>query len=204
MNKMNHTETEIRILNLLGTGEQTNIELAALLCESQLNLTFYDFTENIGFWAFDLYGKQDFVALEKIDISIYDYEIDYIMRIHNLKEPHEALEYMNLVEDISLLAYLKNLQRVYFLRHKVIDISSLAHLNKLIDLNLASNRIEDISPLARLDKLVELNLASNRIEDISPLFGLKNLEIVCLLDNPFPKEQAEMLQKYLLDCIVEY
>lgn len=179
---MQYSETEAHILSLLGTAEPTNIDLAVLLCESQLGITFDDFLQKMGFWDFDLFSKQCFINLEEIDISINDEQIDAIMDAYDLQEPHEALEYMDLVENISSLGYLKNLQFLHISGHKIVNISPLAHLNKLTD----------------------LNLASNRIEDISPLFGLKDLEYVCLSDNPFPKEQAQTLQKYLPNCFVEY
>ena len=76
------------------------------------------------------------------------------------------------IEDLTGLAFAKNLIVVEFTRNQISDISALAGLTKLEALALGHNYISDISPLARLTNLTILILQYNRISDFSPIASL--------------------------------
>ena len=109
------------------------------------------------------------------------------------------------ISDLSPLAKLINLRRVWFWGNPITDLSPLAGLTKLEkvdicggdisdlkplvgltnlkDLFLAANGISDISPLAELTNIRNLDLRSNNISDISPLAGLTHLDYLRLNSN---------------------
>jgi hypothetical protein len=84
--------------------------------------------------------------------------------------------YSNNISDLSPLASLTNLQRLYLRFNNINDLSPLSGLTNLEYLNLEINNISDLSPLASLTNLTELDLSQNNITDLSPLSGLTNLE----------------------------
>jgi len=86
------------------------------------------------------------------------------------------------INDISVLAGLTNLQKLYLWDNNISDISPLAGLSKLQELYLWGNNISDISALA-IFNLQKLYLWDNNISDISPLAGLTNLQELRLRDN---------------------
>ena len=81
----------------------------------------------------------------------------------------------NSVSDISPLAGLDTLTRLFLSENSITDSSPLAGLDKLTWLSLWGNSISDISPLEGLINLTGLNLGGNSISDISLLEGLINL-----------------------------
>lgn len=71
-----------------------------------------------------------------------------------------------LIEDISPLKYLTNLEYLYLFGSYVEDISPLSNLYNLRNLNLMMNQIKDASPLSNLENLETLTLDFNRIESL--------------------------------------
>jgi hypothetical protein len=86
----------------------------------------------------------------------------------------------NEVNDVSLLAGLRNLVHADIGPNRITDIGPLAGLINLTDLYLGSNPIEDISVLSGLVNLSVLRVENNEISDISPLAGLVNLRVLRL------------------------
>ena len=89
----------------------------------------------------------------------------------------------NSVSDLSPLAGLTNLTRLYLSDNSISDISPVAGLTNLTSLELGNNSISDISPVAGLTNLTSLGLENNSISDISPVAGLTNLTRLYLSDN---------------------
>ncbi|GAH14879.1 unnamed protein product, partial [marine sediment metagenome] len=67
----------------------------------------------------------------------------------------------NQISDISPLAGLRNLERLYLYGNQISNLSPLAGLKKLVNLYLENNQISDISSLAGLTKLGWLDLRGN-------------------------------------------
>jgi hypothetical protein len=134
------------------------------------------------------------------------------------------LRLRNDIIDLSPLAELTKLEKLWLGGNKITDLTPLAGLTKLEELNLDSNQIIDTSPLAELTKLEWLSLGWNRITDLTPLKGLSNLKVLELHSNqitdisplqeltdlkelyldPIPEEQKAMLRKALPDCKIEF
>ena len=89
----------------------------------------------------------------------------------------------NLIEDISALSGLTGMTFLSLSKNNVSDISALAHLTNLTELYLNDNKITDVSPLEGLTNLTFLDLALNNVEDISALSGLTSLMALNLAAN---------------------
>ena len=89
----------------------------------------------------------------------------------------------NLIEDISALSGLTGMTFLSLGKNNVSDISALAHLINLTELYLNDNKITDVSPLEGLTNLTFLDLALNNVEDISALSGLTSLMALNLAAN---------------------
>ena len=79
------------------------------------------------------------------------------------------------VSDISVLANLTNLERLFLEKTNVSDVSPLATLTNLRILELSDTNVSDISPLANLPNLEKLYISDTNVSDISPLANLPNL-----------------------------
>lgn len=86
------------------------------------------------------------------------------------------------IEPLAALTKLQELQ-IWGTRN-IADLSPLAGMTELKKLWISDNVISDVSPLANLQKLEWLNIGRNMITDVSPLAGLKNLKGLYLTDNP--------------------
>jgi Leucine-rich repeat (LRR) protein len=107
----------------------------------------------------------------------------------------------NRIDDVSVLAQLKNLRVLIVSMNKIKDFSPLAELKELECLEIFQNPLADISPVAALPKLKYLNCSSTLFEDITPLLGLKNLEMLWFISvRNVTKEQRQQLSEALPDC----
>ena len=86
--------------------------------------------------------------------------------------------------DISPLANLKGVKRLYLASNGISDVSPLSRLNSLTHLNLELNKISDVSPLAALRQLKYLGLHHNSISDFSPLAILYETTVISRAFNP--------------------
>jgi len=78
------------------------------------------------------------------------------------------------ISDLSLLAYMPNLNSLMLCRQDISDISALEGLH-LTELYLYGNSITDLSPLEGMGSLEVLNIGVNPISDITPLASLSAL-----------------------------
>ena len=93
------------------------------------------------------------------------------------------LDYNSRISDLSPIAGLTNVTKLYLRFNRITDVSSLEGLTKLTSLALAANAITDVSSLGRVTSLSWLELAANRITDVSVLGGLPNLTSLDLEQN---------------------
>ena len=81
----------------------------------------------------------------------------------------------NQVSDLSPIAGLINLQKLFLMHNPVSDLSPLAGLINLHELLIIHNPISDIFPLRGLKNLKKLWMEHTLVSDFSPLRGLTNL-----------------------------
>ncbi len=118
-----------------------------------------------------------------------------------------------IIEDLSLISKLVNLEELYLSDNQIKNISDLKILKNISELDLSNNQIKDISFLQNLKNIKLLDLYSNQIKDISVLKNLLKKENSFdkdffdfnfnLKNNPLktpPKELAELGR----DAINEY
>lgn len=89
----------------------------------------------------------------------------------------------NLLEDLSPLAGLTQLQELYVSENRISDLTPLAELTALRIVIANDNRISDISPLANLTALTVLRLNENAIQNLEGLTNLEQLTYLGLQDN---------------------
>ena len=77
--------------------------------------------------------------------------------------------YSHDISDLSPLAQLRALEKLWLDNNHVVDLSPLAELPSLGVLKLRNNRVSDLSPLAELTRLYNLDLSDNRVSNISVL-----------------------------------
>ena len=88
----------------------------------------------------------------------------------------------NPFSNISPLASLTKLRRIWLHDTEVSDLSPLASLRDLEEINVAHTRISNLAPLADLKNLKKLDTVHSDISDLSPLAGLTNLTRLLLYD----------------------
>ncbi|MDE0688466.1 MAG: cohesin domain-containing protein [Candidatus Poribacteria bacterium] len=88
----------------------------------------------------------------------------------------------NPLSDLSHLALLTKLRELYFHDTEVADLSPLSGLHALEVLNASATRIRSLAPLAGLKNLQRLDTVHSDITDLSPLSGLTNLTRLRLYD----------------------
>ena len=84
----------------------------------------------------------------------------------------------NQVSDLSPIAGLINLRRLYFNNNPVSDISPLRGLKNLTELSLYDTLVSDISIVGGFKNLTRLALEGVLTSDLSPVAGLVNMEIL--------------------------
>lgn len=111
-------------------------------------------------------------------------DLSFLNNMTNLEE----LSYIgevgkNILTDISPLASVTHLKKLYMSDHEIEDISPLSGLTELEDVDLSINRISDLKPLNSAINLKQLNINYNQIVSAKPLENLPNLSRVYMSDN---------------------
>lgn len=110
------------------------------------------------------------------DKDIYYSDVKDITKL-DIRDDNGTTLVFGPIKDISALACMTKLEKLYVEFGEVTDISCLAGMKNMKDLSLGYNQITDISPLAGMTQLEDLILTGNEnIRDLSPLSGLKNLK----------------------------
>ena len=97
----------------------------------------------------------------------------------------------NNISDVTLLAKLVNLEKLWLSENPITDISPLAGLTALRWLVIMDANVSNVTPLAKLVNLEQLLLAGNSITDFSPLSNLNNLQYA---DVEIPEPEPELLE----------
>jgi Leucine-rich repeat (LRR) protein len=191
---------------MTGTGNES---IASAVEEDPIvNIPDMDLKAAINYLLYKIPGaditKSELESFETLDLSGKNiHSLEGLQYAVNLKEL--SLQYNQYIEDISPIASLVNLERLYISDNQIADISPLRNLHKLTHLDISNNNLSDISlissftnltylyaawnqitdlqPLANLTQLTRLFLDDNNITDISPLKSLVNLSMLGLSDN---------------------
>ena len=75
--------------------------------------------------------------------------------------------------DVTVLANLPSIRKLYLVSTGVYDISSLSRLWDLEELCIDSSPVRDLSPLQSLDKLRVLRFSDTKVRDLTPVAELK-------------------------------
>lgn len=118
-------------------------------------------------------GDRVFSAGELFEYTEFNYRIGGEFYVIDGKTAHGD------IADLSLLAYMPNLEELYLCRQVIKDVSALEGL-PLTVLALSENNISDFSPLASLSGLQALHISGNPATDYSALAGLTNLRQLSL------------------------
>lgn len=81
------------------------------------------------------------------------------------------------IADVSLLAHMHNLRKVYLCNQQIADISPLKDL-ELTELALSGNYITDFTAISRMDSLRSLYIGGNPIQNIDFLEGNSTLRML--------------------------
>ena len=82
----------------------------------------------------------------------------------------------NQVSDLSPIAGLINLQKLWISNNPISDLTPVSGLTNLTDLVLNRTLVSDLSPVSGLTNLTRLSPGGSYISDLSPIAGLINLE----------------------------
>ncbi len=105
----------------------------------------------------------------------------------------------NIIDDISFVAYMPDLEVAILAINYWSDASPLAACKNLEYLEIFNTRCTDLSPLAELTNLKHLNICwIKQLKDITPLYGLTGLERLWIGNvNKVPKEQLKEIRERL-------
>ena len=82
----------------------------------------------------------------------------------------------NPVNDLSPIASLINLRKLYLIGTPISDLSPLRDLTNLTELRLNNTPVSDISPVRGLTNLTRFSVHTTLVTDLSPVAGLINLK----------------------------
>ena len=89
------------------------------------------------------------------------------------------------ISDISALSGMTNMRELWIWgNNNITDISALSGMTQMYDLWIKGNKISDISALANMKDLSRLLMEGNKIADLSPLADKPFLKTLRLTDNP--------------------
>lgn len=108
----------------------------------------------------------------------------------------------NAVTDLSPLASLTALKKLFCRDTQVSDLTPLEGLTALQELDCSNTRVSELTPLAGLEALQALDCSKTRVSDIKPLTGLSALQVLHCRITPvsdlMPLAGLKALQE--LDC----
>lgn len=89
------------------------------------------------------------------------------------------------ISDVSALSGMTSMRELWIWgNNNITDISALSGMTQMNDLWIKGNQITDISPLANMKNLSRLLMEDNKITDLTPLAELTYLRTVMLSGNP--------------------
>jgi len=121
----------------------------------------------------------------ELAIRLWGDEITDLSPLANLKDLRKLYIDNTQLSDLSPLADLPNLTQIWIERSPLNDLSPLVGLPNLIELHIVgSNDLRDISPVNEMTNLKHLGLVGTQVKDISPVRALTNLEVLNVRNSP--------------------
>ena len=114
--------------------------------------------------------------LELIDLPAIGRGITSLVGLEYAKNLVVLEGHQNPISDLSPLANLDRLHRLFMSRCEISDLRPLATLPRLEYVDLRYNRIVDLSPIAEWPQILGLGLSRNKIKDVTPLANLMSLQ----------------------------
>ncbi len=108
----------------------------------------------------------------------------------------------NLIEDISLISNLKQLQAVILMDNPITDFSPLAELPELVFAEINRTNISDLSFVKSCPKLQHLDISETKVSDISLLYDCENLKYVILIAAKIRSADQQRFRHTRTDCLV--
>ncbi|MCM1184479.1 MAG: protein kinase [Roseburia sp.] len=109
------------------------------------------------------------------------------------------------IADISLLAHMPNLKRVYLCNQYITDLSPLKDL-ELTDLALSGNHIMDFSVVSQMDSLRSLYIGGNPVQNLNFLEGNSTLRLLNLgstsIESFEPLTGTQIEDLWIMGCTV--
>jgi hypothetical protein len=180
-----------KILHLLQSGTEANIDLALELLDNQEDP--YDPMEFSALYHFLIFNTED-----QILHTEWDLQLKSIFSIQELSMRHQGLS--ELPQKLGLMRQLRTL---------LLDCNNfeqfpepIGQLIQLRRLDLNDNRITELpETISNLQALEQLDLSDNLLHQISnQLAPLTKLKTCKLMGNPIANAEKERLQEFLPDC----
>ena len=117
-------------------------------------------------------------AKNLVVLEAHQNPISDLSPLANLDRLHRLFMSRCEISDLRPLATLPRLELADLRHNRIVDLSPIAELPTILGLGLSHNKIKDVTPLANLISLTSLDLARNHIEDVTPLANLTSLDIL--------------------------
>lgn len=136
-------------------------------------------------------------------VGCYEENISDLTPLADLTALRRLFLNNNPVSDLTPLKGLAALNELYIVRTQVRDLTPLADLTGLEKLALTGTQVSDLMPLTGLTGLKWLSLQSTQVSDLTPLTGLTALRWLYLGDTQVSDADVEKLKVALpnLDII---
>jgi len=148
----------------------------------------------LGWWTNSAQRQKRAVAWveESRGIVYYDWHVDDDGNVDDSIELEP-----NWLRDWLGVDYVHQVTGAAFYETKISDLSALADLKNLEKLYLNNTQGSDLSPLADLKNLEWLILIDTQVIDLSPLADLKNLNYLYIDNTKVSEEEIQKLKKAL-------
>ena len=178
---------EDKIINLLKTGNERNIELAYALGEGQ--------KINVDELVISMYGD---ILLNKAKGGTIKDKVLYLTNLKYLSLHGNALT------DIEGIYKLINLNRLDLSYNELTNIEGIYKLTNLNRLDLSYNELTSLEGLDKLTNLKRLDLHNNNITNLEGIDKLTNLKELYLHGNPISNSEKERITALLPDTNIYF
>ncbi|MDD2369415.1 MAG: hypothetical protein PHQ90_08940 [Sulfuricurvum sp.] len=106
------------------------------------------------------------------DLGLSGNQADKVSSVADYPDLHQ----IDWMDDISLLRYFPNLQKIDLSTNEIMSLKPLEKMVHLRDLDIISNPVTDFSPLVKLKNLEQLEISNAEITDITAIGQIPSLK----------------------------